>query len=280
MATSSVSPSDRPEPSRSDFVQSLARGLSVIQAFDAEHPELTLSQVALATSMTRAAARRFLLTLQELGFVRLEGRQFALTARVLELGFSYLSSLSLPDVAHPHMRALVSAVEETSSLAVLDVDAAVYVARVPSRRVMTVTVNVGTRFPAHSTAVGRVLLSGLNTDGIRDYVHGLERIGVSKKISSGLPSELARVRAQGWDLVDHEAENGLRTIAVPIRDRSGRVVAALNIATPAYRIASREGYRRQMLPALVAAAARIESDLSSGPTSTAASADDVVFGAG
>lgn len=280
MATSSVSPPDRPEPSRSDFVQSLARGLRVIQAFDAEHPELTLSQVALATSMTRAAARRFLLTLQELGFVRLEGRQFALTARVLELGFSYLSSLSLPDVAHPHMRALVSAVEETSSLAVLDVDAAVYVARVPSRRVMTVTVNVGTRFPAHSTAVGRVLLSGLNTDGIRDYVHGLERTGVSKKIARGLPGELARVRAQGWDLVDHEAENGLRTIAVPIRDRSGRVVAALNIATPAYRIASREGYRRQMLPALVAAAARIESDLSAGPTSTAASADDVVFGAG
>lgn len=256
-------PAESSVPPRSEFVQSLARGLRVIQAFDAQHPELTLSEVATATDLTRAAARRFLLTLQELGYVRAQGRQFILTPRVLELGFAYLSSLSLPDVAHPHMRALVTAVEETSSLAVLDVDAAVYVARVPSRRAMTVTVNVGTRFLAHTTAVGRVLLAGADDAQMQSYLDALGPAGRSSTTRSSLTRDLQQVRARGWDLVDHEAENGLRTIAVPIRDRSGAVIAALNVAKPTNRIASLDEHRRQLLPALLAAAVGIETDLSS-----------------
>ncbi|HLU32391.1 MAG TPA: helix-turn-helix domain-containing protein, partial [Natronosporangium sp.] len=148
-------------PRGPDFVQSLERGLAVIRAFDADHRSLTLSEVAAATGVTRAAARRFLLTLAELGYVRNHGRYFSLTARVLELGYAYLSSLSLPEVAEPHLEALVAQVDESSSLSVLDGTDIVYVARVPVRRIMTVAISVGTRFPAYATSMGRVLLAGL-----------------------------------------------------------------------------------------------------------------------
>src|SRR5512139_1746855 len=145
-----------------DFVQSLERGLAVIRAFDRDHPELTLSEVATATGVTRAAARRFLLTLAELGYVRSDGRLFALTPRVLELGYAYLSSMSLPEVAEPHLEALVATVNESSSVSVLDGTDVVYVARVPTSRIMTVSISVGTRFPAYATSMGRVLLAGLD----------------------------------------------------------------------------------------------------------------------
>ena len=136
-----------------DFVQSLERGLAVIRAFDADHPQLTLSEVARATGLTRAAARRFLLTLVELGYVRTDGRLFALRPRVLELGYAYLSSLSLPEVALPHLEALVAEVHESSSLSVLDGEDVVYVARVPTKRIMTVAISVGTHFPAYATSM-------------------------------------------------------------------------------------------------------------------------------
>src|SRR4051794_9823178 len=152
------------------FVQSLERGLAVIRAFDAEHPELTLSDVARSTGLTRAAARRFLLTLADLGYVRSDGRMFSLTARVLELGYAYLSSLSLPEVAEPHLERLVAEVRESSSVSVLDGDDIVYVARVPTSRIMTVAINVGTRFPAYATSMGRVLLAGLTDDEIEAYL--------------------------------------------------------------------------------------------------------------
>src|SRR4051794_23692642 len=144
------------------FVQSLERGLAVIRAFDAEAPELTLSDVARRTGMSRAAARRFLLTLADLGYVRTDGRQFSLSPRVLELGYAYLSSLSLPEVAEPHLEALVAEVRESSSMSVLDGGDIVYVARVPVSRIMTVAINVGTRFPAYATSMGRVMLAGLS----------------------------------------------------------------------------------------------------------------------
>src|SRR5688500_8804191 len=145
-----------------DFVQSLERGLAVIRAFDASHSELTLSEVAASTGVTRAAARRFLLTLAVLGYVRSDGRLFSLTPRVLELGYAYLSSFSLPDVAEPHLEALVAEVNESSSVSVLDGDDVVYIARVPTSRIMTVAISVGTRFPAYATSMGRVLLAGLS----------------------------------------------------------------------------------------------------------------------
>ncbi|GAB3905981.1 hypothetical protein GCM10027612_76470 [Microbispora bryophytorum subsp. camponoti] len=144
-----------------EHVQSLARGLAVIRAFDAASPELTLSEVARKTGLTRAAARRFLLTLAGLGYVRTDGRLFSLSPRVLELGYAYLSSLSLPEVALPHLERLAAEVHESASVSVLDDTDIVYVARVPTARIMRVTIAIGTRFPAYCTSMGRVLLAGL-----------------------------------------------------------------------------------------------------------------------
>jgi len=248
---------------RSEFVQSLERGLAVIRVFDASRPELTLSEVAAATGVTRAAARRFLLTLADLGYVRSDGRFFSLTPRVLELGYAYLSSLSLPDVAEPHLEALVAEVNESSSVSVLDGGDIVYVARVPTSRIMTVAISVGTRFPAYATSMGRVLLSGLDAADLDAYLAGvtIERLTphTIRSVSS-LRTELDRVRAQGWALVDQELEEGLRSVAAPIRDRAGRVIAAVNVSVHASRTPV-DLIRRRMVPALLAAAARIEADL-------------------
>jgi IclR family transcriptional regulator, pca regulon regulatory protein len=245
------------------FVQSLERGLAVIRAFDAEHPELTLSDVARATGLTRAAARRFLLTLTDLGYVRTDGRLFALTARVLELGYAYLSALSLPEVAEPHLEALVAEVRESSSLSVLDGDDIVYVARVPTSRIMRVAINVGTRFPAYATSMGRVQLAGLSDDDLTAY---LKRVDLKRLTARTLATEaelrgeLARIRAQGWALVDQELEEGLRSVAVPIRDRDGAVVAAVNVSAHASR-ATKDIVRKTLLPPLLRTAAAIEGDL-------------------
>lgn len=245
------------------FVQSLERGLTVIRAFDAEHPELTLSEVARATGLTRAAARRFLLTLTDLGYMRTDGRRFALTARVLELGYAYLSALTLPEVAEPHLERLVADVRESSSVSVLDGDDIVYVARVPTSRIMRVAINVGTRFPAYATSMGRVQLAGLGESELAAYLERADLRALTPRTladADALRAELARVRAQGWALVDQELEEGLRSIAAPIRDRDGAVVAAVNVSAHASR-ASKETVRKTLLPPLLDAAARIEADL-------------------
>jgi IclR family pca regulon transcriptional regulator len=245
-----------------DFVQSLERGLSVIRSFDADRPEQTLSEVAAAAGVTRAAARRFLLTLADLGYVRSEGRFFSLTARVLELGYAYLSSLSLPDVAEPHLEALVAEVNESSSVSVLDGNDVVYVARVPTSRIMTVVISVGTRFPAYATSMGRVLLAGLPENELETYTSNvlLETLTPRTVPSvAALRGELTKVRAQGYALVNQELEDGLRAIAAPIRDRTGRVIAAVNVSAHASRT-SLEVMRRDLLPPLLKTAARIEAD--------------------
>src|SRR5690349_17772785 len=206
-------------------VQSLRRGLTVIRAFDANHSELTLSEVARICDLTRAAARRFLLTLVDLGYVRTDGRLFSLTPRVLELGYAFLSSLSLPEVAEPHLEHLVAEVHESSSLSVLDGDDIVYVARVPTSRIMTVAINVGTRFPAYATSMGRVLLASLPEHELQPYLDRvrLDRLSARTITSEDkLRGELARVRRQGWAMVDQELEQGLRSVAAPIHDRGGR----------------------------------------------------------
>jgi IclR family pca regulon transcriptional regulator len=246
-----------------DFVQSLERGLAVIRAFDKDHPQLTLSEVAAITGVTRAAARRFLLTLVRLGYVRADGRFFSLSPRVLELGYAYLSSLSLPQVAHPHLEALVAEVNESSSVSVLDGPDVVYVARVPTSRIMTVAISVGTRFPAYATSMGRVLLANLPDDDLEAYLDKVQLDRLTNRTvtaRSALKAELSRVRAQGWALVDQELEEGLRAVAAPIRDRAGRVVAAINVSAHASRT-SLESMRRTLVPPLVAAAARISADL-------------------
>lgn len=253
-------------PRDANFVQSLARGLAVIRALDGRQP-MTLSEVARAAALSRAAARRFLLTLEELGYVRHAGGRFALTPRVLELGFSYLSALGLPELAQPHLEALVERVHESSSVSVLDGPSIVYVARVPTRRIMAVTISVGTRFPAHATSMGRVLLAGLERD---DLAARLERIeherlaGGSSTTRALLEQELDRVRAQGYAIVDQEFEPGLRSVAAPIRERSGAVVAAVNLALQASRV-SVEEIRAGLLEPLLAAAAAIELDLAAAP---------------
>ncbi|GIH78601.1 IclR family transcriptional regulator domain-containing protein [Planobispora longispora] len=265
-----VEPADR----GSDHVQSLARGLAVIRAFSADAPELTLSEVARATGLTRAAARRFLLTLVDLGYVRTDGRLFALSPRVLELGYAYLSSLTLPEVAEPHLERLVAEVHESASVAVLDGEDVVYVSRVATSRIMRVTISIGTRFPAHCTSMGRVLLAWLPPDRLDAYLEGAElRAFTARTVTApvALRAELDRVRSQGWAMVDQELEEGLRSLAVPIRERSGRVVAAMNLSSHASRTTP-ESARRDLLPPLLAAAARVEADLhATGAGSTALS---------
>lgn len=251
-----------PATRSSEFVQSLERGLAVIRAFDGEHPDLTLSDVARATGLTRAAARRFLLTLVDLGYVRTAGRYFALRPRVLELGYSYLSSLALPEVAQPHMEALVAQVHESSSLSVLDEGEIIYVARVPTRRIMSVTITVGTRFPAYATSMGRILLAGLDPDALDAYLADADMRELTPKTITRpdrLRAALSRVATQGYAMVDQELEIGLRSIAAPVHV-GGRVVAALNVSMRVGR-GSAESARRELLPALQATAMAIDADL-------------------
>ncbi|MFC4001368.1 IclR family transcriptional regulator C-terminal domain-containing protein [Prauserella oleivorans] len=244
-------------------VQSLERGLAVIKAFDAGAPRLTLSEVAKITGLTRAAARRFLLTLADLGYVRTDGKYFSLTAKVLELGYAFLSGLSLPEVAQPHLERLSAEVHESSSVSVLEGTDIVYVARVAVSRIMAVTISVGTRFPAHATSMGHVLLAGLDAGAFEDYLRqaSFERY-TAHTIGSAeaLRAELETVRAQGYALVDQELEEGLRSVAAPIHGADGAVVAAINLSTHASRNTP-ESVREELLPPLLAAAKRIEADL-------------------
>ncbi|WP_433755255.1 IclR family transcriptional regulator [Nocardia sp. CA-135398] len=244
-------------------VQSLERGLAVIKAFDAQHPQLTLSDVARSTGLTRAAARRFLLTLADLGYVRTDGKHFSLTARVLELGYSYLSSMTLPEVAQPHLERLSADVHESSSVSVLDGSDVVYIARVAASRIMTVSINIGTRFPAYATSMGHVLLAGLPTNQLDDYLSATTLTRhTSHTITDAdtLRAELSTVRTQGYSIVDQELEEGLRSVAAPVRDQSGAVVAAVNISSHATR-RSMDSVRTELLPHLLATADRIERDL-------------------
>jgi IclR family transcriptional regulator, pca regulon regulatory protein len=246
-----------------DFVQSLERGLAVIRAFGAERPRLTLSEVARATGLTRAATRRFLFTLIELGYVGNDGREFWLRPRVLELGYAYLSSLSLADVAQPHMEEFVATVHESSSISVLDGDDIIYVVRVPVKRILTVTISVGTRLPAYCTSMGRVLLASRGEAELEGF---LARVDLEARTERTLVDRnelralLHDVRAAGYALVDQELEPGLRSLAVPIHDGSHEVIAAMNVSVDALRVDLAE-LEERFLPLLRTSARRIEDDL-------------------
>jgi IclR family transcriptional regulator, pca regulon regulatory protein len=248
-----------------DFVQSLERGLTVIRAFDAEHSVLTLSEVAASTGLSRAAARRFLHTLVHLGYMHNNGGRFSLRPKILELGYAYLSSLTLPELAMPHLEELVEQVRESSSMSELDGEDVVYIARVPTKRIMRVTINVGTRFPAYATSTGRVLLAAQPEDWLDRYLNSVTLHGLTgQTITSpaGLRHELRKIRGRGWALVDQELEEGLRSLAAPIRDADGAVVAAVNVSTHAGR-RSLESVVKDMLRPLLTTAERIERDLAS-----------------
>ncbi len=240
------------------FVQSLDRGLAVIRALgDAGHGE-TLAEVARTTGLTRAAARRFLLTLVDLGYARLDGRLFSLTPRALELGYAYLSSLGLPEIAQPHLKRLVAQVHESSSVGVLDGAEIVYVARAATpRRIVNVAINVGTRLPAHITSMGRVLLAALDAEALEPLLDELDYASVTEKTivePAALRTELARIREDGFAIVDEELEPGLLSIAAPIRAPGGAVAAAVNLSTHASRSAP-EQVRDLLTPLLDTAAA-------------------------
>jgi IclR family pca regulon transcriptional regulator len=246
-----------------EVVQSLQRGLAVIRAFDADRPALTLSEVAKATGLARAAARRFLLTLVDLGYVRMDGRQFRLDSRVLELGRPYLSSLTLPALAVPHLIELVALVNEPATVAQLDGAEIVYVAHAPARRILSISVAVGGRDPAFATALGRMLLAGESDEWLDGYLESLElRPFTPKTITAPdkLRSELERVRRRGFALVDQELEGGLRALAAPIRDGRGGVVAAVNVAVHADRW-TLGAMRKELLPRLLDTAAAIQADV-------------------
>ncbi|KAA9395209.1 winged helix-turn-helix transcriptional regulator [Kocuria coralli] len=262
---------EEPEALRSGghYVQSLARGLAVIAAFDAENPSMTLSDVARRTGLTRATARRFLLTLEELGYVRSDGRRFELTAKVLQLGYSYLSALSLPELAAPHLRALSATVQESCSIAVLEGPDIVYVARVQMRHIMNVAISVGTRFPAHATSMGRVLLAGLPDDEVLALCGEQLRTPLSARTVSTpdqLISRLREVREQGYAVVDQELEPGLRSVAVPLEDAAGRTVAAVNVSMRVGASPAAEDPGRLILPHLRACASAIHEDLVRAPS--------------
>ncbi|HEY3574666.1 MAG TPA: IclR family transcriptional regulator C-terminal domain-containing protein [Arthrobacter sp.] len=257
-------------PAASDqYVQSLARGLAVIRAFDTEHADMTLTEVAARTDLTRATARRFLHTLVELGYVRTDGKTFALTAQVLQLGYAYLSGLSLPQLAQPHLEELSLKLGESTSAAVLDGTDIAYIARVTTRRIMTIGITVGTRFPAYATSMGRVLLAGLPPEQLKEYLAAAEIKPLTPRAVGTVKELLAvldKVRAQGWCLLDQELELGLMSVAAPVY-HGRKVVAAVNVSLQAQSVAAkpdREAYLESVRKEIVATAERISSDFSSG----------------
>ncbi|MCX5388056.1 IclR family transcriptional regulator C-terminal domain-containing protein [Streptomyces sp. NBC_00083] len=247
----------------SEFVESLARGLTVLTAFGAGRAALSLSAVAEATGLARATARRALITLDHLGLVATEGRVFRLTPRVLALGCPPLSRTTLPDIAAPHLAALARTVHDSASLAVLDGDAIRYTARVATSRIMSVTITLGTRFPAYATAMGRVLLADLP---VAERARRLGRTELSALTPHTITSPavltalLAQVAEQGYAVVDEELEEGLRSLAVPVRDAGGRAVAAVNVAMHTTR-RTRAECLDQVLPQMRATVAAIEAEL-------------------
>ena len=246
---------DRP----GDFIQSLERGLSVINSFSRQTPSQTLSEVAERTGLTRATARRVLLTLSELGYVAQSGRAFSLTPRVLDLGYSFLSSFRIVDLAQPTMERLVDEVRESSSMSVLDGSEVVYVARVPTTRIMTIALALGSRLPAYPTSMGRVLLAGLPEDEFEDYLSRttLKRLTPHTITDPGeFRAAISQCRAQGHALVDQELEEGVRSIAAPVHNGRGKVIAAVNVSCHASRV-SIDRMLEEFRPRLLDAAAEI-----------------------
>lgn len=246
-------------------VQSLVRGLAVIRSFNADRPRQTLAQVADSTNLARATARRFLHTLVSTGYAATDGSEFWLTPRVLELGYSYMSGLGLPSIAQPRLEALSRLVDESCSMSVLDGSDIVYVNRVPVRRIMTVSITIGTRFPAHATSMGRMLLSQFDDAGRDAYFAAAELAQLTPATivdKQALYDELDLIRRQGWCIVDQELEPGLRSIAAPVYAPSGQAVAAINVSTQTSVHDLAELHARY-LPAVLDTARTISDDLAS-----------------
>ena len=251
------------EPRQQPSLQSLERGLAVLQVFSAERSALTLSDVARLAGITRATARRILLTLEKLGHVRSDGRLFSLTPRVLALGWAYLSSLNIWEVAQPSLRELAEQTGESCSIATLDLPEVVNVAHVATHRIVNVALGVGLRLPVHATCMGRVLLAGLPKSSFDAYLADaqFERLTPQTIVDR---AELARAvegtREQGWTLSDQELEVGLRSVAAPIIGPDGQTVAAMNVFGATSRV-SHDELRDEFLPALLETASAVSRSM-------------------
>ena len=245
-----------------DFVEALARGLDVLACFDADHPSMSLSEVAAAAGLARPTARRLLLTLEELGFVRSSGGAFSLTPKVLTLGMAYVGALGLWDIARPHLEDLVARTGESSSMAQLDGSDIVYVARVSVPKLIALRVDIGTRFPAVQTSQGKVLLAALSPAELEATLAQPSRAGLPPYIGRSeerLHDELTEVRARGWALADEELAPGVRSVAVPVRDGTGTVRAAMNVTVHAAETTT-ERLMQEHLPLLLRAAGNVGAE--------------------
>lgn len=248
-----------------DFVQSLDRGLEVIQAFS-ERESLTVTEAAHLTGFSRPTVRRLLLTLEELGYVESEEGSYHLTPRVLTLAYSYLSGVKLTRVAQPHLERVAEKTSESCSMGALDDTDVVYLAGVPTKWIMRVTMSVGARLPAYASSLGRALLAHLGEEELRRYFQRADLRRLTERTitdEAELREELERIRTQGWALVDQEFEIGLRSLAVPVRNAEGQVVAAVNCSTHAGRV-ERETLVTDFRPLVEEAAARIGGHLGHG----------------
>ena len=250
-------------PAGRDYVNALARGLEVIKVFTRFTPKMTLSEVSQATGMTRATVRRFLLTLAHEGYVEISAKHFSLRPKILELGFSALSSMDLWDVVQPVINDLSEKLGESCFSAVLDGDSVIYVARATPNRRVNVGISIGSRVPAHCVSTGRVLLAALPEEQLHQY---LDSMTLTKFTPNTVTSKvqlrgiLEEVRRQGWSIVDQELEVGLRSLSVPVRDGSDQIVAALNVCCPSTRI-SLEDMKTRILAITLAAARNISGAL-------------------
>jgi IclR family transcriptional regulator, pca regulon regulatory protein len=245
-----------------DFVESLARGLDVLRCFDEHHRAMALAEVATATGLARPTARRLLLTLEELGYVRFADGAYELTPKVITLGTAYVASLGLWEVARPHLEALVRQTGESSSMAQLDGSDIVYVARVSVPKIIALRVDIGTLFPAPQTSQGKVLLAALSADDLDTVLKIPSRSGLPRyigKTRAALDDELTQVRARGWALADEELAPGVRSVAVPVRDGTGTVRAAMNVTVHAAET-STETLLDAHLPKLLRAAGDVSAD--------------------
>ncbi|WP_107440201.1 IclR family transcriptional regulator domain-containing protein [Streptomyces sp. 142MFCol3.1] len=245
-----------------DFIEALARGLNVIKAFDASAPVMSMSELAASTGLARPTVRRILLTLEELGYIRSRGQGFSLTPRVVELGMSYVHSMGLWEIARPHMEELVAKTGESSSIAQLDGSDIMYVSRVAVPKIVALRVVIGTRFPAAATSLGKVLLAYLPPAEVESLLAEPSRAGVVARRTPPLPdllAELEQIRAQGWAITDQDLAAGIRSVAAPLRDASGAVIAALNVNAHAAET-SLDVLRGRHLPHLLATAKAISAD--------------------
>lgn len=243
------------------FVKSVEKAFDVLRAFAPDTPRLTVTQIAAKADMTRASARRFLLTLTDLGYLRADGPHFTLTARSLEVGSSFLANLSIPDIAERHLRSLAAELNETTSLCILDGTEVVYVACIASPRLLNVSISVGTRFPAWATSMGRVLLAALSDLELNAYFDSVQLQRFTERSIGSLDqlrSEVDLARAKGWSMVSQELEEGLRGVAVPVWCGSG-VVAAVNVSLQTHR-APPDTIEQTVVPLLQEAARQIGLD--------------------